>query len=342
MTAERRGHKTARCLVIGASGAIGGNVVRALVAAGHEVRALLRHDSSPRAIDGVACEQVIGDVRDPASLMAAVNGRDWVFHCAGYYPTVSLDPRKVLRVGVAGMRNVLDACAAAGVTRVVYTSSLSTIAPPPDGAGRIADERDLYLPGTVNDPYYEVKWAMECEATRAAAAGQDVVVVNPSICIGPWDPKPTGGRLVLGVARGKLPAYVEGTVNVVHLADVGLGHVRAAERGRSGRRYILGGEDTTVGAILRLAAELAGVPPPRRAIPGDVALGAAYASEVLATYVTKRPPLLPIEGVNMILHGQALSTERMRGELGITAPRPLREAVADALAWFRAHEYVKV
>jgi dihydroflavonol-4-reductase len=324
-----------RALVIGASGAIGGNVVRALVEGGHEVRALVRDDSSTKVIDGVRCERVIGDVRDQSSIEAAARGRDWVFHCAGYYPTVSLEPRKILRTGVEGMRHVLDACSHA---RVVYTSSLSTIGEP--FHGRIANEDDLYVPGTVADPYYEVKWAMEMEATRAAAAGRDVVIVNPSICIGAWDPKPTGGRLVLLAGRGKMGVYVEGTINVVHLADCGLGHVRAAERGRSGRRYILGGEDTKISSVLKLAADLCGVAPPRRAVPGKLALGAAYATEVLATFVTKRPPLLPMEGVNMILHGQALSTRRMRDELGIT-PRPLATSVGDAVSWFREHGYIR-
>jgi dihydroflavonol-4-reductase len=208
-----------RALVLGATGFIGGQIARALVERGYDVRGLRRPASPTQAIEGLPVEFVHGDLRDRASLLAAMRGVDALFHAAAYYPHNSLAPRRSLRIAVAGMRNVLECARDAGVGRVVYTSSLSTIGPPARGRS-LADERDLYLPGSVADPYFEAKWAMECEAYRAAAAGQDVVSLCPTVVFGTGDVKPTTGVALLAVARGLAPAYVEGDINVVDVRDV--------------------------------------------------------------------------------------------------------------------------
>src|SRR5262245_41105033 len=244
-----------RVLVLGATGFIGGQIARALVEHGYAVRALRRARSSTLALEGLPVEFAYGDLRDPSALLAAMRGVEAVFHAAGYYPHNSLAPRRALRLAAAGMRNLLECARAADVGRVVYTSSLSTIGPPAVGRA-LADERDYYLPGSVADPYFEAKWAMEAEVYRAVALGQAVVALCPTVVFGPGDVKPTSGTVLLALARGLLPAYVEGRINIVDVRDVAMAHVAALERGRTGERYILSGQNTTIGAALTLAAQL--------------------------------------------------------------------------------------
>lgn len=327
-----------RVLVLGATGFIGGQIARALVERGHSVRALRRATSSTLAIDGLPVELVRGDLRDPASLLAAMRGVEAVFHAAGYYPPNSLTPRRSVRLAAAGMRAVLEAARAAGVRRVVYTSSLSTIGPASRGRA-LADERDAYLPGSVAEPYFEAKWAMEAEAYRAVAAGQDVVIICPTVVFGPGDVKPTSGVALLGLARGLMPAYIDGKTNIVDGRDLAQVHAAALDRGRSGERYIAGGHNTSVAELLQVASRVGGVRPPRLRVPSAVALLAGKAGEV-AALALPRQPLLPLsEAIEMIRHGQHYDTSKAQRELGL-APRPIEDTMHDALEWFRAHGYL--
>jgi dihydroflavonol-4-reductase len=328
-----------RILVLGATGFIGGQIARALVERGYTVRALRRPGSLTLAIDGLPIEFAIGDLRDRAALLAAMRGVDALIHAAGYYPRNSLAPRRAIRQAVAGMRQVLECARTADIAKVVYTSSLSTIGPP--SAGRaLADERDYYLPGSVADPYFEAKWAMESELYRAAAAGQQVVALCPTVVFGPGDVKPTTGTLLLMLARGLLPAYVEGRTNVVDVRDVAQAHVAALERGRTGERYILGGHNTSIGATLILAARLVGAPPPRMRLPAALALLAGKLGEVAALAIP-RGPFLPFnETIEMIRHGRHYDCTKAQRELGL-ASRPIEETLRDALEWFREHGYLK-
>jgi dihydroflavonol-4-reductase len=326
-------------LVLGATGFIGGQVARALVARGDAVRALRRPSSSLRMLDGLPIELVTGDLRDPASLLAAMHGVEAVVHTAGYYPPNSLAPRRALRLAVAGIRAVLDCARVAGVGRVVYTSSLSTIGRPAGGRS-LADERDFYLPGDVADPYFEAKWAMEAEVYRAAAAGQDVVVLCPTVVFGPGDVKPTTGSSILALARGLLRAYVEGDINVVDVRDVAQAHAAALDRGRGGERYILGGHNTTVGATMAVAAEILGVAPPRLRLPGLAALLAGKLGEV-ALLALPNGPLMPLnEAIEMIRHGQHYDCAKAQRELGLES-RPITATLQDSVAWFREHGYLR-
>ena len=328
-----------RILVLGATGFIGGQIVRALLERGYTVRALRRSSSSTLAIDGLPIEFAYGDLRDRSALLAAMRGVEAVCHAAGYYPHNSLAPRRALRLASSGMRSVLECARAADVGRVVYTSSLSTIGPP--GAGRtLADERDYYLPGSVADPYFEAKWAMEVEMYRAAVAGQDVVTLCPTVVFGPGDVKPTTGTVLLALARGLLPAYVEGRINIVDVRDVAQAHVTALERGRSSERYILGGHNTTVGATLTLAARLAGTPAPRARVPAALALLGGKLAE-LATLAIPGRPLLPFsETIQMIHHGRHYDCAKAQRELGLLS-RPIEQTLRDSLAWFHEHGYLK-
>jgi dihydroflavonol-4-reductase len=326
-------------LVLGATGFIGGEIARALVERGYMVRALRRSSSSTLGLDGLPIEFVYGDLRDRRTLLAAMRGVEAVFHAAGYYPHNSLAPRSALRLAVAGMRNMLECARVAGVGRVVYTSSLSTIGPP--GAGRVlADERDYYLPGSVADPYFEAKWAMESEVYHAAATGQEIVALCPTVVFGPGDVKPTSGTVLLALARGMLPAYVEGRTNIVDVRDVAQAHIAALERGRSGERYILGGHNISVGATLQAAAQIIGAPAPRVRVPGGLALLAGKLGEVAVLALPGRPFLPFSEAIHMIRHGQYYDCAKAQRELGL-ASRPIEETLRDSLAWFREHDYLK-
>lgn len=321
-----------RCCVLGATGFIGGQIVRAALDQGWQARAVRRRPGATGAIEDLDVEWVFGDLTDVASLVTAMRGCPLVFHAAGYYPHRARDIWKTVRHGVTGMRNVLAAAAAAGVKRLVYTSSLTTVGPPFDPR-RLADEESFYLPGSVANPYFEVKWAMEMEATRAAAQGLPVAIVLPTAAFGPGDVKPTTGSLLLMAARGQMLGYVEGRVNVVDVRDVAAGHVAAAERGEPGHRYILGGHNLTFQEMLTIAAAAAGRRPPRLKLPSGLV-------QILANV----GGLLRVPGtyhLRAIRHFQALDATRAREELGLRKPFSFEQTCYDALAWFYQHGYLK-
>lgn len=320
-----------KVLVLGATGFLGGAIARAALEAGHEVRALRRSDGVG-ALEGARVSWVQGDLFDPDSLLRAASGCEVVFHAAGYSPSGAFGRALARRRGVTSMRHVLAASRAARARRVVYTSSLATVGRVP--AGQLASERDQYLPGDVDDAYWEVKWLMEQECWRACAQGQDVVVTNPTMCFGPGDVKPTSGLAVLLVARRRLPLYSDGAWNVVDVRDVAGAHLAAAERAVQGERYLLGGHNVSVSIFFHHVAQAAGVPPPPLLVPDAVARAASLASE-LAARLTRRAPALPLTGVDLVRFGQHFDSSKAVQLLGLKS-RPLEETVRDELAWFRA------
>jgi dihydroflavonol-4-reductase len=323
-------------VVLGSTGCIGSNIVRACLAAGWQVRAFHRSGSDTWMLDGLHVEHAVGDLMEPATLAAAMDSCDVVFHAAAYYPRHSLDPRGALQTAVAGMRHVLAAAAEARVGRLVYTSSLATIGAPAE-RGRLAAEGDFYLPGSTASSYFETKWAMEAEAWRAAAQGQAVVIVNPTAVFGPWDVKPTTGEILVNLARGRFPIWLDLEVNIVDARDLGEGHRLAAERGQVGRRYILGGENLAVQEALTIAAREAGVRPPRWKAPLGLVRGLVRAGEAAGRLPLITP--LPLEHLKTIGEWRALSTVRARAELGFET-RPFVETVRDTLVWFREYGYI--
>lgn len=320
-----------RVLVLGATGFIGGQVARAAHEAGHEVRALRRRPGATGAVGDLPIAWCEGDLGDEAALVDAMQGCEVLFHAAGYAPDTERSVPKALRLGVEQTRRVLRAAARAGLERVVYTSSLSTIGPPPPGADRPADERDGYTPGSTGNAYYEAKWAMEHEALRAHVAGQWVAMLCPTAVFGPGDVKPSTGRILLEVARGRIPLGIEAVANVVDGRDVGLAHVRAAERAASGERIIVGGHNVDIADALRLAAEIAGVRPPRRSLSLRTTTGLLRAADALRLPIPATMRALPC--------WQPLNAEKGWRTLGFR-PRPLDETIRDTIDWFRQNGYL--
>lgn len=327
---------TLKALVLGATGMIGGNIARTLAAAGIAVRGLKRPHSPTWHLEGVPIEWAVGDLADRSSLVAAMEGCQVLFHAAAYYPRHSCDLRGDLRTAITDLRSVLASAAETQLEKTIYTSSLTTIGPPRE-PGRLADERDWYLPGSVHSAYFEVKYAMEAEVLRATATGLPVVVVNPTVVLGPGDVKPTTSALLVTVAKGWVPVWVPATVNIVDVRDVAAAQVTAIERGRVGERYILGGHNVSVRQALTLAATLVGVRPPRR----SVSLKLIDTLVGLGEAVGRLPliPPLPLEHIKTMRQWQPLNTEKAQNELGLK-PRPLEKTIRDSLVWFQAHGYI--
>jgi dihydroflavonol-4-reductase len=325
-------------LVTGATGFVGSAVARALLARGHPVRVLARPNSDRRNLAGLAVEIAEGAMEDPRSLARAVAGCRYVYHVAADYRIWVPDPAPMFRANVDGTRDLLTAALEAGAERVVYTSSVATLGLV---AGGSADEE---TPSRLDDmigPYKRSKFAAE-EVARGLARerGLPVVIVNPSTPVGPGDIKPTPtGRLIVEAARGQMPAFVDTGLNIVHVDDVAEGHLAAAEKGRIGERYILGGENLALAEILAGVAQAVGRRPPWLRVPHSVLFPVAIGAE-LAARVTGRDPFVTLDGVRMSRKKMYFSSEKASRELGY-APRPAREAIADAVSWFGANGYLK-
>ena len=330
----------APALVTGASGFVGSAVVRALLAEGRPVRVLVRPRSDRRNLEGLDVETAPGDLRDAAAVGAAVGGCGSVFHVAADYRLWTRDPRgrALYESNVDGTMNVMRACAAAGVRRAVYTSSVATLGVPGDGSP--GDETTPVGLGDMIGHYKRSKFLAE-EAVRewALRTGFEVVVVNPSTPIGPRDLKPTPtGRLILDAAAGRVPAFVDTGLNVVHVDDVALGHVLAFERGVPGERYVLGGEDMTLARILEIVARHAGRRPPRIRLPHAAVLPVAWVSELAARIRGAGEPLATVDGVRMARKRMFFSSRKAADAFGYEA-RPGADAIREAVEWFRVHRY---
>jgi len=327
-------------LVTGASGFVGSAVLRALVGAGHRVRALLRPSSDRGNLEGVDCEVAIGDLTDPASLVAAVAGCEALFHVAADYRLWVPDPDVLYRANVAGTEALMRAAAAAGVGRIVYTSSVATLGTRADGGD--ADEETPATLDKMIGAYKRSKFLAEAAVRRLAAEeGLPVVIVNPSAPIGPRDRRPTPtGRMVLEAARGRVPAYVDTGLNLVHVDDVAAGHLLAYERGEIGARYVLGGENMSLREIFGHVAALAGRAPPRIRLPRAPLVPLAHIAETFARLTGGDEPMLTVDGLRMAGKRMYYSSDKARRALGY-APRPAIEGLRDALAWFGAHGYLR-
>jgi dihydroflavonol-4-reductase len=327
-----------RVVVTGASGFVGSSVARALVARGFDVRAVLR-STSPRAnVENIGCEIVEGDMRDKPSMARALQGARYLFHVAADYRLWARDPNEIVRNNLEGTRATMEAAAEAGVEKIVYTSSVATLKPI---EGASADETSRHDERTVIGAYKRSKVVAERLVEKMVAEqGLPAIIVSPSTPIGPRDIRPTPtGRIIVEAATGKIPAFVDTGLNLVHVDDVAEGHLLALDKGEIGERYILGGEDVTLQQMLAVIAGLANRRPPRVKLPRGPLYPLAYAAEAVAR-ITNREPFITADALNMSKYRMFFSSAKATRALGYRA-RPYREGLADAMEWFGNHGYLQ-
>jgi dihydroflavonol-4-reductase len=328
-------------LVTGATGFVGSHIARQLVNQGHAVRIFCRPTSKKTSnadfLADLPVERAEGDLRDAASIERAMRGIQRVFHVAADYRLWSAHPEEIYDSNVGGTERVLDAAKRAGVERIVYTSTVATIAVPRHGA--LPNEEAQATLDEMIGHYKRSKFMAEQEVIRAAAAGVPVVIVNPTAPVGPgdWKPTPTG-KIILDFLNGKMPAYVDTGLNVVAVEDVAAGHLLAAEKGRIGERYILGARNLTLKQILDVLAALTGRRAPRMRLPHAIALAAGYTDEFVSR-LRGREPQIPVEGVKMSRHRMFVESDKAARELGYH-PTSVETALQRAVRWYEEHGYI--
>jgi dihydroflavonol-4-reductase len=324
--------------VTGATGFVGSHVARVLAEQGADLRLLVRSGSDPKNIEGLKADRVAGDLCDPASLEKAMAGCDVVFHVAADYRLWVRDPERMYRANVEGTRAILKAALQNGVRRVVYTSSVATMGFTSNG--HAVDENSPVSLNNMIGPYKRSKFLAEEVAIEAGHSGMDVVVVNPSTPVGERDIKPTPtGRIILDFLKKKFPAYVDTGLNLVDVSECAHGHVAALEKGRSGERYILGGENLTLKQILDKLAVITGLPSPKVRVPYVVALATGVVDEILTGRILKREPRATIDAVRMGRKKMFVSSSKAARELGWKIV-PVDDALRCAVDWFSANGYV--
>jgi dihydroflavonol-4-reductase len=328
-----------KALVTGATGFVGHSVVRALLEAGHHVRALVRANADLRNTAGLEVELVTGDVRDSGSLSSAMVGCQQVYHLAALYSYWWRPRKDFYDINVEGTRNVLRAAQAAGVERVVYTSSVATLGLPRDGSPGTEDT-PVKLGDMISD-YKRSKFLAEEVAREFAAGGLPVVIVNPSTPVGVGDLKPTPtGRTIVDFLNGRMPAYLDTGLNVVDVEDVAEGHLLAAEKGRVGERYILGHENLTLKEILEILADLTGLPAPGLRLPYYPVLVLSYVYAAAHHVLPGSQPQMTPATVRLSRKRMFFDAGKAVRELGLRQT-PARQALSKAVAWFREHGYVR-
>jgi dihydroflavonol-4-reductase len=326
-----------RAFVTGGTGFVGGAVVRRLLQAGHEVRVLVRPGTNTRQLDGLPVIQVEGDLGDVESLRRGAAECDWVFHVAALYSYWGHSWEEFLESNVEGTRRVLEAAHQAGARRVVHTSSIAALGIPKDGTSG-TEETPCALTDLIG-PYKRSKFLAEEVVRDFVRQGVPVVIVNPSAPVGIGDHKPTAtGQVIVDFLNRRMPAYVETTLNMVDVDDVAAGHLLAAEQGRVGERYILGGENLSLKQVLDYLAEASGLPSPRLRIPHGVALSWAYVDVTLARLLPGRVPAATPDKVRISRQGERFDSGKAERELGYTH-LPAREALRKSVEWYRANGY---
>ncbi len=333
-----------KCFVTGATGFVGANLVHELNAGGHAVRALVRRGSDSRGLQGAEYETVSCDLTDRTALTTAMRGCDWCFHVAASYHLWLPDYAPLFAANVDGTRAVLEAAGEAGCGRIVYTSTVGVLRPPPPAAAdpQPVDETALADLAEMTNPYKRSKWQAEAVARELVARGLPVAIVNPTAPVGPRDIKPTPtGQVIVDFLNRAMPAFLDTGLNWVHVRDVARGHILAAERGRVGERYILGHSDGnwTLQQALAVLGEISGLPAPKWRVPYAVALAFAHLDEVKSR-LTGRPPKAPLAGVRMARYKMFFTPAKAVRELGLPQTPP-RQALQDAVDWFRANGYVR-
>ena len=326
-----------RAFVTGGTGSIGGAVVRRLLEDGHEVRVLVRPGADTRQLDGLPVEPIEGDLGDGESLQRGMVGCDWVFHVAALYSFWGYQWDDFFQTNVEGTRRVLEAARLEGVERVVYTSSIAVLGVHEDRTPATEDS-----PSTLDDrigPYQRSKFQAEEVAREYVRQGLPVVIVNPSAPVGVGDHKPTPtGQIIVDFLNGRMFAHVDTGLNIVDVEDVAAGHLLAAQRGRVGERYILGGENLTLGQVLDLLAEVSELPRTRFRIPHSVAMAWSYVDVTLARLNPRHTPMATPEKVRLSRRYEYFDPSKAVRELGLPQT-PAREGLRKAVEWYRTHGY---
>jgi dihydroflavonol-4-reductase len=327
---------TVTTLITGATGFVGSHLVRQLVSRGDPVRVLVRPTSPLGQLAALDVEVARGDLRDPAAVRAAVRGVRRVFHVGADYRLSVRDPNAVYETNVLGTHHVL-ASIDAGVERVVYTSTVATIAVPRD---RLPDENTEGSLDEMIGDYKRSKLMAERAVREAARQGAPIVIVNPTTPVGPgdWRPTPTG-QVIVDFLAGRMPAYLQTGLNIVPVEDVARGHILAAEQGRIGERYLLGGPNMTFKALLDTLATVSGQPAPRLRLPWRAAMAIGFADQFVA-HLRGRDPRIPLDGVRMARHSMWVNCTKAEHELGFV-PGPIDGALQRAVDWYRQHGYVQ-
>lgn len=328
-----------QAFLTGASGFVGSAVARRLLAEGLAVRALVRPGSNRANLEGLDLDLIEGDIRDAALLRKAVRGARYLFHIAADYRLWAPDPNEIIATNTTGTRAAMSAALEAGVERIVYTSSIATLKLSDDGSP--ADETSPLDEIDAIGAYKKSKVLAERLVEKMVAeANLPAVIVNPSTPVGPRDVRPTPtGRIVVEAASGRMPAYVDTGLNLVHVDDVAAGHLAALRRGRIGERYILGGENMTLGQMLAEIAHLANRRPPTLKLPRRLIYPIAYGAEAVAR-ITGREPFATIDGLRMAKYKMYFSSAKAERELSYHA-RPAAEALGDAYLWFLKAGYLR-
>jgi len=324
---------TIQAFVTGGTGFIGANLVRLLLQEGYQVRSLVRHTSRLDNLQNLDVEIVKGDLNDP-NLYQQMQGSQVLFHVAAHYSLWQADQEALYRHNVLGTRNVLLSARKAGIERTVYTSSVAAIGV--GKAGKVVDETHQSPPEQLVGHYKKSKYLAEQEAKQAAQQGQDIVIVNPSSPIGPWDIKPTPtGDIIVRFLRQQMPFYVDTGLNLIDVRDVAWGHLLALKHGKSGERYILGNHNLTLKAILDQLAQITGIKAPQKTIPLWLPLTVAWIDEYLLAPLGKAPSV-PLDGVRMSQQLMYYDPSKAVKELGLPQS-DLTIALKDAVEWFKHH-----
>lgn len=325
-----------RVFVTGATGFVGANLVRLLLKQGYQVRVLVRPQSVRDNLQGLEVEIITGDLQDSA-IAKSMRGCQALFHVAAHYSLWRTEQQQLYRSNVLGTRNILKAARDAGVERTVYTSSVAAIGVPSSGA--IATEAYQSPIEKLIGAYKQSKYLAEQEAYHAIESGQDIVIVNPSTPIGPWDVKPTPtGDMILRFLRRQMPFYLNTGLNLIHVQDVAQGHILALDKGKTGERYILGNRNMTLQEILAHLARMTGLPEPSGHLPAWIPLTVAWVDECLLGPLGKTPSV-PLAGVKMARQKMFYDASKAVQELGLPQT-DIDLALQEAVDWFVSHDYV--
>jgi len=326
-------------LITGASGFVGAAVARCLTRAGYDVRAMLRRTSRRDNLADLKVEIVEGDLLDAGAIARAMTDIRYVFHVAADYRLWARDPEDIVRTNVEGTRAIMTAALNAGVERIVYTSSVATLAARPDGE---ASDESFPLPPAQAVGAYKYSKVVAERAVAAMVANENLpaIIVNPSTPIGPGDIRPTPtGRIIVEAAAGRMPGYIDTGLNLVHVDDVAAGHLAALQRGRIGERYILGGQNVLLRDMLGAIARRVGRRPPLLRLPRTMMFPIAYGAEAVAHF-TGREPFVTTTGLRLAKDRMFFTSAKAERELSYRA-RPYGEAIGEAIAWFRQHGYLQ-